>query len=248
MVKKYLFFTVVIFCILFVEAQFVFGDVLKLKNGGRIEGVIKEDNDKMVKLKVKNGEVIFTPAEIDAIVKSSDKENVSLENSWAMENIKSDVKEAVSAISESKDAANVSEGSKPGTATMADKDPGVKKTSPQAPEPKSISWSNDLSSGLNKASKNMMPVMIDFYTDWCGWCKKLDSDVYGDPRVIKIASKFVCVKINGDTKRELVSKYGVGGYPTIVFLNSKGKEVDRIPGFRPADGFLSTMQEVLDKK
>ena len=46
--------------------------------------------------------------------------------------------------------------------------------------------------------------------------------------VLELSAKFVCVKINADKNKALAQKLGVSGYPTIVFLNSSGKETDRI--------------------
>ena len=62
-----------------------------------------------------------------------------------------------------------------------------------------ISWGSDLDSALNSAESSGEPVMADFYTDWCGWCKKLDEDTYSDSKVNDLAGSFVCVKINADS-------------------------------------------------
>src|SRR5271170_826891 len=49
-------------------------------------------------------------------------------------------------------------------------------------------WTHDLKAGLesaerfnNENSGKTKYVMVDLYTDWCGWCKKLDKDTYTDP-------------------------------------------------------------------
>jgi len=83
-------------------------------------------------------------------------------------------------------------------------------------------------------------------TDWCGWCKRLDQDTYTDVEVRKLAQSFVCVKVNGEQRRDLVEQYGVSGYPTIVFLNSKLMEVKRVGGYQPPTRFVSSMQEALN--
>jgi len=108
-----------------------------------------------------------------------------------------------------------------------------------------IKWGNSLSEGLNTAKSQNKPVMVDFYTDWCGWCKKLDKDTYSSPKVQGLADKFVCVKVNGDTDRANTSKYGVNGFPTIVFLDSAGKEIDRNVGYAGPDEMAQKMQKLI---
>jgi thiol-disulfide isomerase/thioredoxin len=110
-----------------------------------------------------------------------------------------------------------------------------------------ITWAGSLNSGLKEAKAKNKPVMVDFYTDWCGWCKKLDRDTYADPEVANLAKKFVCVKVNGDKYSDLVSKYGVSGYPTILFLDAGGEKLDGIVGYVNADGMVSKMNSVLAK-
>lgn len=115
------------------------------------------------------------------------------------------------------------------------------------PDAYAISWRYNLSDALKAAKKEQKPIMVDFYTDWCGWCKKLDKDTYGDSRVQKLAGQFICVKVDGDRNADLVGKYNIRGYPTILFLDSNGNIAQRIPGYvGPAD-FLKTMNAVLGK-
>src|SRR6266849_719012 len=53
--------------------------------------------------------------------------------------------------------------------------------------------------GFLEAQKGKKKVMLDVYTDWCGWCKKLDRDVYGDEQVSRyLNDKYVVVKLNAE--------------------------------------------------
>ena len=113
------------------------------------------------------------------------------------------------------------------------------------PQADAVNWQHDLAYGLKVAKNQGKPVMVDFYTEWCGWCKKLDSDTYSDQRVNEASKKFVCVKIDGDKQPALTGKYGVSGYPTIIFMDSNGNVVSRLPGFQAPDQFLASMNNVL---
>lgn len=108
-----------------------------------------------------------------------------------------------------------------------------------------IQWYFSFSDGQAEAKKFNKPIMVDFYTDWCGWCKKLDKDVYADSKVADLAKKFICIKIDGDKNKDLVNKYTVRGYPTILFLNPDGSVINTSVGYIPADEFLTRMQKSL---
>ncbi|MFH0771047.1 MAG: thioredoxin domain-containing protein [Candidatus Omnitrophota bacterium] len=114
-------------------------------------------------------------------------------------------------------------------------------------EAHAISWKYDLQSALNDAKKLQKPVMADFYTDWCGWCKKLDSDTYSDKKVSELADKFICVKVDGDKYRDLAAKYGVSGYPTVIFFNSSGNVEGSIRGYEGPADFARDMNAILAK-
>lgn len=108
-----------------------------------------------------------------------------------------------------------------------------------------ITWGYSFDAALKKSKNQGKPIMVDFYTDWCGWCKKLDKDTYSNKNVRSLAEKFICVKINGDKHRNLVSKYNVTGYPSIFFLDSDGKVIKKIVGYVAAPALEPVMANVL---
>ena len=95
------------------------------------------------------------------------------------------------------------------------------------------------------AAKEHKSVMIDFYTSWCGWCKVLDRNTYSDENVGKIAdAKFVSVKIDAEKGEGvgLAKKYKVTGYPTIIFFDADGAEIDRVVGYEDAATFTRSLE------
>ncbi|MBM4157317.1 MAG: DUF255 domain-containing protein [Ignavibacteria bacterium] len=98
---------------------------------------------------------------------------------------------------------------------------------------------------LKKAKDENKIVMIDFFTDWCKWCVELDKKVYTNPEVAEFANKNqINWKIDAEKGEgtELAKKYDISGYPTILFVNPDGAEIDRIIGYLPADEFLKEMK------
>ncbi len=111
----------------------------------------------------------------------------------------------------------------------------------------SINWSYTLAGGLALGQSSKKPLMVDFFAEWCGWCKKLDKDVYTDPEVIALSKNFVCVKVDTDKYGQDASKYGVQGLPTIVFINPDGTVIDKMVGYNPAPDFAANMKKALKK-
>jgi thioredoxin-related protein len=113
--------------------------------------------------------------------------------------------------------------------------------------------------GLREAGTSGRPVLVDVYTDWCGWCKRMDRDVYARADVQDyLARKFVTVKLDAESKavaryegraytsRTLAARFGVTGYPTTLFLSAKGAQLGNVPGYSPPEDFLLLLRFVGD--
>ncbi len=105
--------------------------------------------------------------------------------------------------------------------------------------------------GIKQAEKTNKKIMVDVYTTWCGWCKKLDAEVYADSGVAAcLRDNYICIKINAESSKkltykgekfseqELAAAFGATGYPTIVFLEPDAKPITKLGGFVAADRFL----------
>jgi thiol:disulfide interchange protein len=112
----------------------------------------------------------------------------------------------------------------------------------------SLNWSTDLPQALQQAQASQKYVLLDVYTDWCRWCKKLDESTYPDPRVSELLNKsFVCVKVNAEkgSGRAIKAQYGVTGYPYIIVLNGDGSVRGKIPGYQGASAFARTLSQIV---
>ncbi|MEJ2494017.1 MAG: cytochrome c biogenesis protein CcdA [Ignavibacteriaceae bacterium] len=114
-------------------------------------------------------------------------------------------------------------------------------------ETASINWKPYSQSEI--ASFGQKGIIIDFYADWCIPCKELDALTFSDPRVIKLSEEFNTYKADmtkslDDEVETLRDKYKIIGVPTVLLLNSKGEEVNRITGFVDADEFLKIMSGI----
>ena len=109
-----------------------------------------------------------------------------------------------------------------------------------------VTWLISYEEAMTAAKKNKQPVMIDFFADWCGWCKRLDSDTYIAKDVVALAQDFVSLKIDADVEKELSSRYKVVGLPTILFIDASGNEIHRVVGYRPPEDFVKEMNTALE--
>lgn len=110
----------------------------------------------------------------------------------------------------------------------------------------SIPWVKSYEAAVQSARASKKLIMIDFFTDWCHYCKKLDAEVYSDPKVVRFCAQVVGVKINAEKEGHLLaSKYGVTGFPTILLIDSDGAVWGRLPGFLPSDKFIGFVGETL---
>jgi thiol:disulfide interchange protein len=97
----------------------------------------------------------------------------------------------------------------------------------------------DLPQALDRARIGGQIVMVDVYTDWCGWCKKLDRETYSDGRVRAALRDFVPIKVNAEKGgRSVAERYGVDGFPTILFVAADGRVVRKVQGYVDADEML----------
>ncbi len=114
-----------------------------------------------------------------------------------------------------------------------------------------LTWEHDYDKALASAKESKKIVMVDLYTDWCGWCKRLDRDVYANPDIqAKLAKNFVPLKINPEKSQkgaQLASKFGLRGYPYIAFLDADGKKISTIEGYLPTADFGNALDGVVKK-
>ena len=115
-----------------------------------------------------------------------------------------------------------------------------------------VTWKPYSEEILKEAQNLKKPVIIDFYATWCTPCREIEEVTLHDPLVVKQAeSGFVMIKVDvtkgGNPLHErLLEQYEVKGVPTIVFLDTDGKEKRdlRLVDYLPSDQLLGRMAEL----
>lgn len=130
--------------------------------------------------------------------------------------------------------------------------------SPLAAEP-AIEW---LSWGeaMDKMATEPKKIFIDVYTDWCGWCKRMDASTFTDPAVIQLMNEhFYAVKLDAEQEESIeydnhtfvyrpdAGRRGVHelayalldgkmSYPSFVYLDEVRQRISISPGYKDAAG------------
>jgi thioredoxin-related protein len=111
-----------------------------------------------------------------------------------------------------------------------------------------VDWLTQYSLAMEEALLTRRPVLLTFYTTWCGWCRKLEGSTFQDPKFVELSQHMVPVRVDGDKERGLVGLYRVTGYPTTVMLSRRGEEIARVVGYKPIAPFVQVLLRGLDRR
>lgn len=120
-----------------------------------------------------------------------------------------------------------------------------------------IQWL-EFNEGLARAQADDKPIMINFYTDWCVYCKKLDRETLQKQNVARMLTEnFISVRLNAErmdkhiryrnktfSYAEFSRHFGVTAYPSLAFLDASGQPIALIPGYVPAPQFMAILQYI----
>jgi len=109
--------------------------------------------------------------------------------------------------------------------------------------------------GMKKSIELKKKIIMDVYTDWCGWCKKMDKATYSDNQVISYLNEnYIPVKLDAESKKkinyqgkeyteqQLSMAVGVTGYPATVFFDSETNLITVVPGYIESKDFLNIIK------
>lgn len=131
--------------------------------------------------------------------------------------------------------------------------------------PETITWYT-WEEAVKLSESNPKKLLIDVYTDWCGWCKKMDKETFTNPEIIKLVNKdFYAIKLDAEQKEDIVYKDftfkfnpehgrkgahelavslldGRMGYPSLVYLDENQNRITISPGYKVVDGLKQELE------
>ena len=123
-------------------------------------------------------------------------------------------------------------------------------------------WGTDWEAAKAQAKKENKPIFVNFTgSDWCGWCIKLEKEVFSKKAFQDYAKEnLVLLEIDFPRKKEqsaelkaqnkkLDKEYGVEGYPTLYLLDADGKKLSGDVGYREGgpEAYVKHLQELIAK-
>lgn len=107
---------------------------------------------------------------------------------------------------------------------------GADKKSVKAEKP--LEFRHDIDEAIAEAAEKKLRCFIKFETTWCGPCKTMTQYVFTAKDVVDASEGVVCVKVDGDERRDLVERYSVKAYPTGVLISGDSTEASRFVGYQ----------------
>lgn len=118
-----------------------------------------------------------------------------------------------------------------------------------------IEW-QPFDTAIEIADSSNRPILIHIWAPWCGWCQKMEKEVY--PMLTpELSDNFIITRINRDdhetmheykgeklTSFRLAQKLTAESVPTIIFLSSNGDYLLRLPGFIEADNLYPVLKYI----
>lgn len=114
--------------------------------------------------------------------------------------------------------------------------------------------------GYKLAKKQNKIMLVDVYTDWCGWCKRMDRDTYAKSEIMTLIEKdFIAIKFNPEVSQEymfegkkyngselasVLSKNQLSGYPTTIFYQPNSKKTNVLGGYYDANRFKGVLENI----
>jgi thioredoxin-like negative regulator of GroEL len=112
---------------------------------------------------------------------------------------------------------------------------------PAAAQP--LAWESSLPAAVKRAQDEGKPLLMDFTGEFCGWCRVMDRQVYGDPKAVERLRGFVCLKVDIQKDPRTALLFGAQSVPRAIVVNTHGQVVADQVGYVPLDRFLAWLDE-----
>jgi thioredoxin-like negative regulator of GroEL len=108
-----------------------------------------------------------------------------------------------------------------------------------------VQWRTDYNAARKEATDRGRPILLEFGTENCMWCKKLEMSTLREPAVVKLLNDgFVSLKVDADREQSLTQTLRISQYPTLVVAAPDGKIVGVLEGYQEVTQLTEQLQKV----
>jgi YHS domain-containing protein/thiol-disulfide isomerase/thioredoxin len=113
---------------------------------------------------------------------------------------------------------------------------------------RAIPWRPEFERAMAEARAAGRPLWVQFTGPWCGYCRRMEHEVFTRPEVAGLArARFVPVLVQADDREDLVARFAVAGLPATIVLSPSGAVLARHEGFADASAFRALLDQALAK-
>ena len=109
-------------------------------------------------------------------------------------------------------------------------------------------WLTSVDEALSQAQEHDQRILVDLYADWCGWCKRLEEEVFSTPTFLSFVEDFVLLRVDtedGGEGSRLQRRYGAYSLPTTLVIDPSKAMIAEVKGFAPAPQYIASIQQEL---
>ena len=120
--------------------------------------------------------------------------------------------------------------------------------SSQAVSSSKIDWKN-YSEGITAAKNLNKPVFLYFRSDWCTYCKKMETVTFADDKVqAELNENYISIFVDTGKEQDIAGQWGIRGVPVAWFLKADGTRISQLPGYVDEILFLKALKYISSGK
>lgn len=107
-----------------------------------------------------------------------------------------------------------------------------------------VKWYTDYAAARKAAVESGRPLLLDFGTESCFYCKKLDATTFRDPKVVaRLNAGFVAVKVDANKFPRMTAALQVESFPTLILATADGRVIGRHEGYADTSELLALLNK-----